>query len=50
VLDHFEDLCYDGLESGFALGPSRSLRAMSKLQSQSTSNTASMVQRASIQR
>lgn len=37
-----------GWRSGFALGPKPIIAAMSKLQSQSTSNTASMVQRASI--
>lgn len=37
-----------GWRAGFALGPKSVIAAMSKLQSQSTSNTASMVQRASI--
>jgi len=37
-----------GWRAGFALGPKSIIVAMSKLQSQSTSNTASMVQRASI--
>ncbi len=37
-----------GWRAGFALGPKPIISAMSKLQSQSTSNTASMVQRASI--
>ena len=37
-----------GWRAGFALGPKQVISAMSKLQSQSTSNTASMVQRASI--
>jgi aspartate aminotransferase len=37
-----------GWRAGFALGPKPVVAAMSKLQSQSTSNTASMVQRASI--
>ena len=37
-----------GWRAGFALGPKQVIAAMSKLQSQSTSNTASMVQRASI--
>ena len=37
-----------GWRAGFALGPKAVTAAMSKLQSQSTSNTASMVQRASI--
>ena len=37
-----------GWRAGFALGPKAIIAAMSKLQSQSTSNTASMVQRASI--
>ncbi len=37
-----------GWRAGFALGPKAVISAMSKLQSQSTSNTASMVQRASI--
>lgn len=37
-----------GWRAGFALGPKLIIAAMSKLQSQSTSNTASMVQRASI--
>ena len=37
-----------GWRAGFALGPKPIIEAMSKLQSQSTSNTASMVQRASI--
>src|SRR3984893_5011105 len=37
-----------GWRAGFALGPKAVIAAMSKLQSQSTSNTASMVQRASI--
>src|SRR6201986_2743459 len=37
-----------GWRAGFALGPKSIISAMSKLQSQSTSNTASMVQRASI--
>ncbi|HMF53251.1 MAG TPA: aminotransferase class I/II-fold pyridoxal phosphate-dependent enzyme, partial [Edaphobacter sp.] len=37
-----------GWRAGFALGPKTIISAMSKLQSQSTSNTASMVQRASI--
>jgi aspartate aminotransferase len=37
-----------GWRAGFALGPQAVISAMSKLQSQSTSNTASMVQRASI--
>jgi len=37
-----------GWRAGFALGPKPVIAAMSKLQSQSTSNTASMVQRASI--
>jgi aspartate aminotransferase len=37
-----------GWRAGFALGPKSIIGAMSKLQSQSTSNTASMVQRASI--
>jgi aspartate aminotransferase len=37
-----------GWRAGFALGPKAIISAMSKLQSQSTSNTASMVQRASI--
>ena len=37
-----------GWRAGFALGPKPILAAMSKLQSQSTSNTASMVQQASI--
>ena len=37
-----------GWRAGFALGPKAAIAAMSKLQSQSTSNTASMVQRASI--
>src|ERR1700760_984508 len=37
-----------GWRAGFALGPKPVIAAMSKLQSQSTSNTASMVQRAAI--
>ncbi len=37
-----------GWRAGFALGPKAVIGAMSKLQSQSTSNAASMVQRASI--
>jgi aspartate aminotransferase len=37
-----------GWRAGFALGPKPIIAAMSKLQSQSTSNTTSMVQRASI--
>lgn len=37
-----------GWRAGFALGPKSIISAMSKLQSQSTSNTASMVQQASI--
>jgi aspartate aminotransferase len=37
-----------GWRAGFALGPKEIIAAMSKLQSQSTSNTASMVQQASI--
>ncbi len=37
-----------GWRAGFALGPKPVIAAMSKLQSQSTSSTASMVQRASI--
>ena len=37
-----------GWRAGFALGPKAIIAAMSKLQSQSTSNTASMVQQASI--
>ena len=37
-----------GWRAGFALGPKLVISAMSKLQSQSTSNTASMVQQASI--
>jgi aspartate aminotransferase len=37
-----------GWRAGFALGPKQIISAMSKLQSQSTSNAASMVQRASI--
>ena len=37
-----------GWRAGFALGPKQVIGAMSKLQSQSTSNAASMVQRASI--
>ncbi len=37
-----------GWRAGFALGPKQIIGAMSKLQSQSTSNTASIVQRASI--
>src|SRR5882724_362100 len=37
-----------GWRAGYALGPKSIISAMSKLQSQSTSNTASMVQRASI--
>jgi aspartate aminotransferase len=37
-----------GWRAGFALGPKQIIAAMSKLQSQSTSNAASMVQRASI--
>ena len=37
-----------GWRAGFALGPKPILAAMGKLQSQSTSNTASMVQQASI--
>jgi aspartate aminotransferase len=37
-----------GWRAGFALGPKLVIAAMSKLQSQSTSNTASMVQQASI--
>jgi aspartate aminotransferase len=37
-----------GWRAGFALGPKQIIAAMSKLQSQSTSNTASMVQQASI--
>ena len=37
-----------GWRAGFALGPRPIIAAMSKLQSQSTSNTASMVQQASI--
>src|ERR1700758_555068 len=37
-----------GWRAGYALGPKAIIAAMSKLQSQSTSNTASMVQRASI--
>jgi aspartate aminotransferase len=37
-----------GWRAGFALGPKLIISAMSKLQSQSTSNTASMVQQASI--
>jgi aspartate aminotransferase len=37
-----------GWRAGFALGPKAIIASMSKLQSQSTSNTASMVQRASI--
>ena len=37
-----------GWRAGFALGPKAIIAAMSKLQSQSTSNTASMVQKASI--
>jgi len=37
-----------GWRAGFALGPKQIISAMSKLQSQSTSSTASMVQRASV--
>ncbi|HEY8997247.1 MAG TPA: pyridoxal phosphate-dependent aminotransferase [Edaphobacter sp.] len=37
-----------GWRAGYALGPKPIIAAMSKLQSQSTSNTASMVQQASI--
>jgi aspartate aminotransferase len=37
-----------GWRAGFALGPKPIIAAMSKLQSQSTSNTSSMVQQASI--
>ena len=37
-----------GWRAGFALGPKQIIAAMSKLQSQSTSNAASMVQKASI--
>ena len=37
-----------GWRAGFALGPKPIISAMSKLQSQSTSNAASMVQRASV--
>ena len=37
-----------GWRAGFALGPKPIIAAMSKLQSQSTSNAASMVQKASI--
>ena len=37
-----------GWRAGFALGPKAVISAMSKLQSQSTSNTASFVQKASI--
>ena len=37
-----------GWRAGFALGPKPIIAAMSKLQSQSTSNTASVVQMASI--
>ena len=37
-----------GWRAGFALGPKTVIAAMSKLQSQSTSNTASFVQKASI--
>ncbi|MDQ2924797.1 MAG: pyridoxal phosphate-dependent aminotransferase [Acidobacteriota bacterium] len=37
-----------GWRAGFALGPKPVIAAMSKLQSQSTSNTASMVQQAAI--
>jgi aspartate aminotransferase len=37
-----------GWRAGFALGPKQIISAMSKLQSQSTSNAASMVQRAAI--
>ena len=37
-----------GWRAGFALGPKAIIAAMSKLQSQSTSNAASMVQRAAI--
>ncbi len=37
-----------GWRAGFALGPKAIIAAMSKLQSQSTSNAASMVQKASI--
>ncbi len=37
-----------GWRAGFALGPKQIISAMSKLQSQSTSNTASMVQQAAI--
>ncbi len=37
-----------GWRAGFALGPKPIIAAMSKLQSQSTSNTSSMVQKASI--
>jgi aspartate aminotransferase len=37
-----------GWRAGFALGPKLVIAAMSKLQSQSTSNTASMVQQAAI--
>ncbi len=37
-----------GWRAGFALGPKQIIAAMSKLQSQSTSNTASIVQKASV--
>src|SRR6201985_1310377 len=37
-----------GWRAGFALGPKQIIAAMSKLQSQSTSNTSSMVQQAAI--
>jgi aspartate aminotransferase len=37
-----------GWRAGFAMGPKQIIGAMSKLQSQSTSNTASMVQRAAV--
>jgi aspartate aminotransferase len=37
-----------GWRAGFALGPKAIIGAMSKLQSQSTSNTASMVQKAAV--
>ncbi len=37
-----------GWRAGFALGPKQIISAMSKLQSQSTSNTATMVQKASV--
>jgi len=48
VVGRFEDIRHDRVASGFTLGPAPIITAVQKLQSQSTSNPTSIVQKAAV--